>query len=108
MGSSPGAELFRNQEDLIRMFTDAFYEHVGPTTASPRDSGLFCLLLLLERHFCTPSSQRDRPQAGDFNQISFYGVVLIRAMSAYVFSKRKCEARMSECLKKRTHRCKPF
>ena len=40
----------RNQDDLPRTFTDAFYEQVGPPqTANPRDSGLFCLLLLLER-----------------------------------------------------------
>ena len=37
-----------------------------PKTANPRDSGLFCLLLLLERPFSPPPSQGDRPQTGDF------------------------------------------
>ena len=53
----------RSTTDLYRCFLRTGRP---PKTANPRDSGLFCLLLLLERPFLPPPSQRDRPQTGDF------------------------------------------
>ena len=68
----------RSTTDLYRCF---LRRGRPPKTANPRDSGVFCLLLRLERTFLPPPSQRDRPQTGDFPQISLYGVAVFRAMT---------------------------
>ena len=65
-GARQAAEFRQEPRRSTADLYPCFLRTGRPKTANPCDSGLFCLLVFLERPFLLPSSQRDWPQTGGF------------------------------------------